>query len=316
MMQFFEFDDRKYLPDHIHMFSNPPFRRHRNESSGIVYSDWDYNKHSIRRIAQQKGRFDISQSIEGRRIQFRSKSLDYSAYKANPNGEYKPITDLDPFWRDASCEYCNNLSGDVTTCVAGAKANRDFRSVELLTLISNRNVTSINRVPRENFEQQFKKIYEHERQSARSATNSFYTASFKTYQSIACAEINQAFQEESQTYTASHYANIMARKRHFLQAVYAEQQTPPSQAILEEFYGEKARLRWKECSHFAHHQKNRTTPIHLIMAIYKHNALFQNGFLYPPDSFSCVSIRCGLIFLKNFNMFEPLFARGRTGQGR
>ena len=93
-------------------------------------------------------------------------------YEAVVNGEINK-DDYDKSWSEASNQFSKAQEGDITTRVAGAAEDRDFRAVELPNFVEDKKVSSINGIPREelqesyhsNHDEAFNKICEAEKVS-------------------------------------------------------------------------------------------------------------------------------------------------------
>lgn len=143
--------------------------------NGFVYSNYQENEFLIQAIIKSRNLIDIGKTPL-------KASIEYAMeYGAEPPGEY--------VWNRNSYDYCNFLSGNVVTCICGAKPERVFRQTECYTLIKNPNVLTINNVPRQHFEEFFEKRLIEEEKKSYTAPDAFTKAITSTYRKMAISEL-------------------------------------------------------------------------------------------------------------------------------
>jgi len=79
-----------------------------------------------------------------------NQALPYEAtFNAEILGKIISKDDYDRYWSEASNRFSTSQEGDITTRVVGALEDRDFRAVELPNFLADKEITSINGIPRE-----------------------------------------------------------------------------------------------------------------------------------------------------------------------
>ena len=98
-------------------------------------------------ILREQGYQTIEDTQGGKAL---NQALPYEAtLDAEILGKIISKDDYDRYWSEASNRFSTSQEGDITTRVVGALEDRDFRAVELPNFLADKEITSINGIPRE-----------------------------------------------------------------------------------------------------------------------------------------------------------------------
>lgn len=114
-------------------------------------------------------------------------------------------------WRLASTQFINSIKGPVQTRICGATPKSVFRTLEMLLIINNKNITTINDVPREQFSKFMDEKYFALIERGYDSKTAFMHASSALYRKIAIAELRQSFQEARAENDNDLYSDALCR---------------------------------------------------------------------------------------------------------